>query len=58
MTTSLIAILGLTAKFTSYFKDAANAKEEQKKLLAEACQLHGLLSGLQYRVEAASNGDP
>ena len=57
VTASLITIVDLTAKFTSYLNDVTHAKEEQRRLLLEACQLQGLLTGLRYRVETASRGN-
>lgn len=57
MTASIIAILDVTAKFTSYLSDVKDARAEHRKLVAEISQLHGLLISLRYRVQAAPAGD-
>jgi hypothetical protein len=47
-TTSIIAILQLTATFTGYLHDVRNATKEQKRLAEEAANLYGLLTSLRF----------
>ncbi|KAL6716780.1 hypothetical protein ACLMJK_004692 [Lecanora helva] len=58
MTASIIEILKLTSKLTSYIQDVKNASAEQRKVVIEATSLHSLLTGLRYRVETARSEDP
>jgi hypothetical protein len=58
MTASIIAILELTSKLTSYINDMRRATEEQKQVAMEASNLYGLLTSLRFRVEEARSSDP
>ncbi len=58
MTASIIAILELTSKLTSYINDVRRATEEQKQVAMEASNLYGLLTSLRFRVEEARSSDP
>ena len=58
MTSSIIAILELTATLTSYLNGVNNATKEQAHVTVEAGNLHTLLTGLRFRMEAARSSDP
>lgn len=58
LTASIIAILELTTKLTSYMNSVRNATLEQKQLAVEASSLLSLLTSLRYRVEDARSSDP
>jgi hypothetical protein len=58
MTASIIAILELTSKLTSYLNDVRKATQEQKQVAMEASNLYSLFTTLRFRVEEAQSGDP
>ena len=53
VTASIIAVLQLTSKLTSYISDVRNATTEQQVVAIEAGNLYGLLIRLRFRVEEA-----
>lgn len=55
---SVIAILQLGDKVTSYFRDVRNADKEQKEVQLELYSLNILLTSLRYRVEEARADEP
>ncbi|MCJ1282267.1 hypothetical protein MMC26_001590 [Xylographa opegraphella] len=53
LTTSIVAVLQLTATVVSYLNDVKGASKERAQVAVEASMVYSLLTSLKYRVEDA-----